>query len=245
MISGCQNVGAKYTAKELIQGESRSAFQDELEAYLKQQMGTRNIHVLLALIRNIAIKDTAGKDQTDGLLATIQKANIEIERQITNRQKTETERKRAELEEVLKLVDVARESVAAETKVKVANILADGEKKAAEIDADRELQVSSIALEIANLDAQTTQILGKAGADVERLRREAEARGAQLMVSAFGTPQAYINYTFARNFKPTELRLIFAGQGTFWTDLKSFEQAGASQLLQQHPAPPSDSPPRR
>lgn len=237
MISACQNEGARYTAKELIQGSTRSAFQDALERSLESQVARRNIHVLLALIRNIAIKDTAGKDATDGLLATIQKANIEIERQITNKQKTETERKRAELEQALKLVDVARENVVADTKVKVANLLADGQKTAAEIDAQRELDIASIAQQIASIEAQTTQILGKAGADVERMKNEAEAKGAKMLIDAFGNPQAYNNYVFAKNFEPTELRLIFAGPGTFWTDLRSFQEIGASQVMQQTAVP--------
>ena len=50
------------------------------------------MHMLLALIRNITIKDNTGKDQTDGLLATIQRANIEIESELTNKQKTHTGR---------------------------------------------------------------------------------------------------------------------------------------------------------
>jgi hypothetical protein len=231
MISACQNEGAKYTAKELIQGSTRSNFQVALEKSLDAQVSPRNVHVLLALIRNIAIRDTTGKVATDGLLATIQKANIEIERQLTNKQKTETERKRAELEQALKLVDVARETVAAETKVKVANLLADGQKTAAELDAQRELEVSAIAQEIATLEAQTTQILGKAGADVERLKNDAQAKGAKLLIDAFGSPQSYNNYIFAKNFAPDDLRLIFAGPGTFWTDLKSMQDIGAAKIV--------------
>ena len=75
--------------------------------------------------------------------------------------------------------------------------------------------------------------LGKAAADVERLKKEAEAKGAKMMVDAFGSPQAYNQYVFAKSFQPQELRLIFAGPGTFWTDLKSFEQIGASQMVKQ------------
>ena len=233
MISACQNEGSKYTAKELIQGSSRSKFQDDLSASMEKQVASRNIHVLLALIRNIAVKDATGQDQTEGLLATIQRANVEVERQITNRQKTETEKKRAELEQANKLVDVARETVASETKVKVANILAEGQKKAAEIDAQRELTVAAVQLEISALEAQTTQILGKAGADVDRLKNEAEAKGAKLLIDAFGSPQAYNSYIFAKNFQPTDLRLIFAGPGTFWTDLKSFQEIGATKMIEQ------------
>jgi hypothetical protein len=78
-----------------------------------------------------------------------------------------------------------------------------------------------------------------------------------MLVEAFGSPQAYNQYILAKNFEPQELRLIFAGPGTFWTDLKTFEQIGASQMIheqqqeqqrqpqpQQQPAPQA-RPPRR
>src|SRR5207244_3674621 len=103
---------------------------------LEDQVKSRNIHVLLALIRNIAIKDTTGKDQTMGLLATIQQANIEIERDLTNKQATTTAMTKASLEQALKLVDVAKENVASDSNVKGANIAADGRRTAATIRTD-------------------------------------------------------------------------------------------------------------
>jgi hypothetical protein len=236
MKAACQNVGAKYTSKELIQGTTRSKFQDELSDSLEKTVASRNVHVLLALVRNITIKDNTGKDQTGGLLATIQRANIEVERDITNKQKTLTAVTAAKLEEALKSIDVARETVASETNVKVANIMAEGAKQAAEITAQRDLDVARINLEISKLDAQRTQILGKATAEVARMKNEAEAKGAKMLIDAFGTPQAYNSYIFAKNFDPKDLKLIFAGPGTFWTDLKTFEQiGGAQQILQEQP----------
>lgn len=233
MKAACQNVGAKYTSKELIQGATRSKFQDELSASLETTVQSRKVHVLLALIRNISIKDTSGKDATNGLLATIQRANIEIERDLTNKQKTQTAMIAAKLEQSLKQVDVAKETVASDTGVKTANIAADGAKQAAEIDAQRDLDVASINLEISQLDAKRTQILGKAQADVARLKNDAEAKGAKMLVDAFGSPQAYNLYTFAKAFEPKDLKLIYAGPGTFWTDLKTFEQVGAAQVIRQ------------
>jgi hypothetical protein len=232
MKAACQNEGGKYTAKELIQGTTRSKFQDDLSESLAQQVESRNVHVLLALVRNISIKDTNGRDATNGLMATIQQANIEVEMNLTNQQKTATATVKANLQQALKLVDVARETVASDTNVKVANILADGQKKAAEIDADRDLQIASINLDVANQQAQSTQILGKAAANVDQMKRDAESAGQKLMVQALGSPQAYNMYTFAKGFEPTDLRLIFAGPGTFWTDLKSFPELTAGQDLQ-------------
>lgn len=240
MIAACKNLGSKYSALMLIQGVTRSVFQDDLIKSLDEQVAGRNIHVLLALIRNITVKDATGKDQTQGLLATIQRANIEIERDLTNKQKTLTATVAASLEEGLKQIDVAREMIAAETNVKVANILAEGQKQAAQIDAQRELDVAAINLEIAQLEAQRTQILGKAQADVQRMKKESEAKGAKMLVEALGSPAAYNRYIFARSFKPDEMRLIFAGPGTFWTDLKTFQDTAAAKLMnqtQQKPKP--------
>jgi hypothetical protein len=172
-----------------------------------------------------------------GLLGTIQRANIEVERDLTFKQQTQTATVQAELEQANKLVDVNRETVSSETKVKVADLLAQGQKKAAEIDAQRELTVAQIDLEVAKLTSQRTEILGKAAADVEQMKQEAEAQGAKLLVNALGSPEAYNRYTFAKNFEPTDVRLIFAGPGTFWTDLKTFEQVGASKLIQQQAMP--------
>lgn len=232
MKAACQNEGARYSAKELIQGSTRSEFQDALSKSLEKHMESRNVHVLLALIRNITVRDNTGKDQTTGLLATIQQTNIEIEKDLTNQQKTTTATKKATLEQEEKLIDIARETVAGDTKVKTAGLQAEGEKKAAEIDAQRELDVADIEKQIAELDAKRTQIMGKAMADVERMKNEAEAKGAKLMIDAFGTPQSYNLYIFAKSFEPKDLRLIFAGPGTLWTDLKSFEQVGATKLIE-------------
>ena len=231
--AACQNVGANYRAQDLIQGETREKFVDALSESLKAQLEPRRIHLLLALIRNIEIKDSRGTDQTQGLLATIQQANIQIEKELTNRQKTLTATTAAQYEEALKLVDVAREEVASETNVKVANILANGQKKAAEIEAGREVEVATVQQQVATLEAQRTQIMGKAAADVDRLKNEAEAKGAKMMVDAFGSPAAYNQYIFAKSFEPQELRLIFAGPGTFWTDLKSFQEIGGATRMME------------
>jgi regulator of protease activity HflC (stomatin/prohibitin superfamily) len=242
MKAACQNEGSKYSAVELIRGLTRSQFQDDLSDALSRQVTPRHVLILLALVRDISIKDTSGNDATSGLLATIQRANIEVERQLTNEQKTATASKEAELQQALKLVDVARETVAAESNVKVATTLAEGRKSAAEIDADRDLQTATIQLNVAQLDAQRVSILGQANADVQRMKNEADAKGAKMMVDAFGSPKAYNEYTFAKNFQPTDLRLIFAGQGTFWTDLKSFQDVGASKMIQSEPEVPATMP---
>ncbi len=231
MKAACQNEGGRYSAKQLIQGATRIAFQDALSASLEQQVKARNLHILLALIRNIAIRDGHGADATGGLLATIQQADIEKERDLTNQQRTQTAAVQATLDQALKLVDVARETVTSETRVKVANIGAEGAKQAAQITAQQAVDVAGLDLQVAQLDAKRTQILGKAGADVTQMNADAEATGNRMLVEALGSPAAYNRYTFAKAFDPADLRLIVAGPGTFWTDLKTFEQVGAAKVI--------------
>jgi regulator of protease activity HflC (stomatin/prohibitin superfamily) len=231
MKAACQNEGGKFTAKELIQGNTRSKFQDDLTDSLNSEVAGRHLKVLLALVRNVVITDSGGNDQTMGLLATIQQANIEVERDLTNKQQTQTAMVAAQLQQAQRQVDVARETVAAETNVKVAQLLADGQKQAAQIAAQQELEVAQIERQVAQLDAQRTEILGTANAQVVQMKADAQAKGAKILVDALGSPQAYNLYTFAQNFQPTDLRLIFSGPGTFWTDLKSFpELAGAKSM---------------
>ena len=100
-----------------------------------------------------------------------------------------------------------------------------------QIDAQAALEVAAIQQEVAQLEARRTEILGQANADVERFKKDAEAQGYELLVGAFGSGHAYNMYTFAENFQPESIRLFFAGDGTFWTDLSRFEELGAAKLL--------------
>ena len=137
------------------------------------------------------------------------------------------------------LVDVAKETVASDTNVKVANIHGRRQEEGGRDRGAARPRRREDRPRDRQLDAQRTQILGKAEADVERLKNEAEAKGAKMLVDAFGSPQAYNHYIFAKNFEPKDLRLIFAGPGTFWTDLKTFEQVGGAQnVLAEQQQPP-------
>lgn len=238
----CRNIGSTYAARDFIQGEKREQFQRALTAELQHICRGKNLEVLIALVREIEVHaplaGPEGGEVTEDLKRTIQESFIAIESQLTKVKQREAAAVKAKLEEERKKVDIAREIVKAETRVMVANILAEAEKGAAEIDAQAQLEVATIQQEVALLDAQRIEILGQAGADVQRMKRESEAKGYQMLIDAFGSGQAYNLYTFAENFKPDSIRLFFAGDGTFWTDLSRFEELGAAKLLQ----PASDSP---
>ncbi|MHC5108501.1 MAG: SPFH domain-containing protein [Planctomycetota bacterium] len=237
----CRNIGSTYAARDFIQGEKRERFQIALTSELQRVCREKNIEILLALIREIEVHAPIGSGEdaevTEDLKRTIQQSHIAIENQITKAKQRDAAATRAQLEEERKKVDIARETIRAETRVMVANILAEGEKQAAEIDAQAELEVATIQQEVATLDANRIEILGQANADVERMSKDAEAQGFEMLVNALGGGDAYNLFTFADNFSPKSIRMIFAGDGTFWTDLKSFENVGAAKILQSKTPP--------
>lgn len=239
----CRNIGSTYAARDFIQGEKREMFQRALTAELQRICRAKNLEVLLALVREIEVHAPAagatGGEVTEDLKRTIQQSFIAIESQLTKVKQREAATVRAKLEEEKKKVDIARETIKADTRVMVANILAEGDKRAAEIDAQGQLEVATIQQEVARLAAQRIEILGQARADVEKMKKESEAKGYQMLVNAFGSGHAYNLYTFAENFQPESIRLFFAGDGTFWTDLSRLEQLGAAKLLRPTAEPTS------
>jgi regulator of protease activity HflC (stomatin/prohibitin superfamily) len=242
MRSICRNVGSEYESTDFIRGEKRELYQQEVTETLRRVCQERDIEILIALIHNIAVRGSPEAEQ-DGmdLKGTIQRGYIAREQDLTKQAQRETAKVRADLETAKVAVDIAREQINAETRKKVAQIKAEGEKQAQEINAQRDLEVAEIERQIAELDAAKTRLLGKARADVEQLRNQAEADGKRLMIEAFGTGSAYNLYTFAENFAPESIRLIFAGPGTFWTDLTRLQDAAGMKLLdstekpEQHP----------
>ena len=243
----CRNIGSTYAARDFIHGEKREQFQRDLTAELQRVGRRKNIEILLALVREIEVhaptSGIVGDEPTEDLKRTIQESYVAIEKQITNDKQREAAVVRARLEVERKKVDIARETIRGESRVMVANVLAEGEKRAAEVDAQADLDVAGIQEEVAILDAQRIEILGLANADVERMKNEAEAEGYEMLVNAFGGGEAYNLYTFAENFKPDSIRLFYAGEGTFWTDLTRFEELGAARLLQRESGAQRTQPP--
>lgn len=239
----CRNIGSTYAARDFIQGEKRELFQKALTAELQRVCRLKHIEILLALVREIEVHapagGPAGGEVTEDLKRTIQQSYVAIESQLTKEKQRAAATVRAQLEEERKKVDIARETIQADTRVLVANILAEGDKTAAQVDAQAELEVAQIQREVAEYDAKRVEIIGKAKADVEKMKNDAKASGYEMLVSAFGSGHAYNLYTFAENFAPESIQLFYAGEGTFWTDLSRFEQVGAAKLLQ--PQPPTSS----
>lgn len=228
----CRNIGSDYVSTDFIEGEKREQYQQQVTDTLKKVCRERNLEVLIALIHNIEVHADGASEQED-LKETIQRGFIAREQDLTRQKQRETAKVLAELEAAEAAVPVAREVVASDTRIRVAELQAEGRKQAEQIDAQRDLDVAKIERDIAEIEAETQRVLGRAEAEVERLLNQAEADGKRMFVEAFGTGNAYNLYTFAQQFSPDSIRLIFAGEGTFWTDLTNLQDAASMELLRR------------
>ena len=229
----CRIVGSEYESTDFIRGEKREQYQRAVTETLQRVAAERDIEILIALIQNFEVQGGTEAGTEADLKTTIQRGYIAVEEEQTRQKQRETAMVKADLETAKVQIEVAREQIVAETRKKVAEIMAEGEKKAQEIDAQRDLDVARIEKQIAQLDAEKTRVLGKAEADVEKLKNQADADGKRMLIDAFGSGRAYNLYTFADTFEPESIRLIFAGEGTFWTDLSRLQDAAALELLKQ------------
>ena len=228
----CRNIGSEYVSTDFIQGDKREQYQKAVTETLQRVCRERNIEILIALIQNIEVRGgSAVEAEGLDLKQTIQRGFIAAEEDVTKQKQRETAMVRADLEAARAAIEVAREQITADTRKKAAEIKAEGQKKAEEIDAQRDLEVAQIERKIAELEAEQTRVLGRAETDVERLRNQAEAEGKAMMVQAFGSGQAFNMYMFSQSFAPESIRLIFAGEGTFWTDLTRVQDVAGLELL--------------
>ena len=156
-------------------------------------------------------------------------AQLKREQMLTNNEIEETAKVEAKVEIQKSLVDLEIEQVKADTRVLRADIKADSEKRIGEFEAETKLMVNKIELEIQKIRTQLTNIHSLAQAEVIDFRGRKEANLAESYIEAFGGPDAYNAYTFAINALPENklpVKIIHAGEGTLWTDLKSGQSSG-------------------
>lgn len=206
--------GSYYKARDFIDGEGRLKFQNEMTAELVRTLGERHILVHNAIIRHVEVPD--------GILSPIQAASEAKEQDLTNRERQNTARKQAELNTRLAKVDQLRKEVEQETDKKVATIAADTKRLVAQLEAETKLTVAGLDLERAHIQAKTTQTLGEAQVKADFLVSNEEALGIRRRAEVFRSPATLADLTFVERLNPNlSIRLLHAGEGTLWTDLKT------------------------
>ncbi len=222
----CRNNGSKLGAVELLEGESRQEFQEATKVEFKEVLAAKGITLLEGVIRHIYIPQD--------IRLPIQNAYIADERKLALQQKQLTTRTEAMLKEATSMVELESEKIRVDTKKQVAKRMAEGEKTAQETIAETLQLVAVIDKETAQLEADANVLLGEAQAKVKQMAEEATADKFRLAVEAFGDPKAYNQWVFANGLpKDLQLHLLYAGDGTFWTDLKGFSETLLGRQTQQ------------
>jgi hypothetical protein len=225
----CRLHGSKRGAVDLLVGDTREAFQTETSEELESVLASKGLTLLFGLTRHIYVPAQVREP--------IQRAKIADELTKTREQEQLTAKAQADLTEAKAKVTLEERRTSASTAKLVAELEAEGEKKAKEIEATTAKLIAEIDARTAAIAAQSTTLLGEAGARSVELMREAEADKFRQYVKALGGPDAYNRYVFAEGL-PANLRLaiFYAGPGTFWTDLKGLEQTLLGKLASDSPA---------
>ena len=210
----CRNNGSKLGAVELLVGDSRLDFQTKTSKEFEAVLADKGVTLLYGLVRHIYIPQE--------VRFPIQESYIADELKLTRDQEKETAKIEANLREAEMMIDLGAEKVRVETTKLAANIKAEGAKKSKEIDAEKRQMVAAVDKQIAELEAQKIVVLGEANAKAEQMQQEARAAKFALAVEAFGDGNAFIRWQFAQGLPDKiDLRLLYAGEGTLWTDLKN------------------------
>ncbi|MEX0728563.1 MAG: SPFH domain-containing protein [Planctomycetaceae bacterium] len=232
----CRNMGSKVGAVDLLVGETRQGFQDETTESFKKVLEEKELSLLYGLVRHMYIPRE--------VRIPIQLSNIANELKLTRDQEQLTAKTEATLREEEQKVELESQRTELETGKLVAEAIAEGQKVAEQTKAETQKKVATIARETAELDAQAVVLLGRADADAEKLMQEAKSQKFQLAVEAFGSGEAYNQWVFASGLPDDiQLNLLYAGQGTFWTDLKGFTDVMLGRQVKQDEATSEYSPP--
>jgi hypothetical protein len=213
----CRMHGSKRGAVDLLVGDKREEFQTDTAEELDKVLASKNLTLLFGLTRHIYVPAQVREP--------IQRKYIADELTKTREQEQLTAKAQADLTEAKAKVVLEERRTKAETGKLVAETAAEGEKKSKLIAAETEKLKAEIDAKTAAIQADITTTLGEASAKKVELANQAEADKFRQYVETLGGPEAYNRYVFAEGL-PNEMRLgiFYAGPGTFWTDLKGFEQ---------------------
>ena len=207
----CRNNGSRYKAVELLVGTDREEFQQSIVEQFHRVLNDKEITLLYGLVRHIYIPRDVRKP--------IQTAFIADELKLTREQEQITAKEEGTFRQAEKQVDLEKRRVEVDTSRLVAAKKAEGNRKAEGIRATTGKLAAAIQKETAELLAQAREIEGEAENKGKQMVEEAKAGRFKLAVEAFGSPAAYNNWIFATGLPDDiELKLIYAGQGTLWTD---------------------------
>lgn len=218
--------GSTFGAVDFIVGDKREEFQRAFQETIESTLKEKKLQVDLALVQDTLVPDN--------ISGPIQDSRIAAEWNITNTEKTKTEAKKAELDEMVGKINQVEQVVEYETQRLEGNLVAEQQKEVNQIAAEARLKVAELARQTAIIRADIRRKLGGAEATVVELKGRAEGDGYAQQVQAAGTPADYNAMRFAQQLpNRIKLSLIYAGSGTLWTDLDKAANVAPLELLKQ------------
>ncbi|MEQ9070605.1 MAG: SPFH domain-containing protein [Gimesia chilikensis] len=237
----CRNNGSEYKAVQLLVGSDREVYQKTCLDQFHSVLDDKEITLLYGLVRHVYIPKQVREP--------IQRAFIADELKLTREEEQSTAKEEARLREAENKVELATDTVNADTEKQVEEAKAGGQREAAKIEAETEKLVAAIDKETEELKAQAVTILGEATNEGKKMVEEAKSDRFRRAGDAFGSPQAYNNWYFATNLPDNvELNFLYAGEGTLWTDMNKanggFGVRGIIPLKSDSTAPTQQRPTR-
>ncbi|MBS1370629.1 MAG: hypothetical protein HPZ91_11800 [Lentisphaeria bacterium] len=206
--------GSSYRAQDFIMGEGRETFQYDLSQVLGETLAGRSILVHNAIIRNV--------DIPINILSPIRAVSLAREQNLTNESLQGTAKKLAELNIETELIEQRRREVGQETEKLVARIAAERDQAVAQLKAETELTVAGLKLRKSEILAKIARLKGETEVKTRFLVNNESARGELLKAEALGGAAKLSELKMVDSLNPqVETRIIYAGPGTLWTDLKS------------------------
>ncbi|MBR2839341.1 MAG: hypothetical protein IKE55_11185 [Kiritimatiellae bacterium] len=239
ILSVSRMKGSGYKAREFIDGEGRQKFQKEMTDELVKILGEKSILVRNAIVRHVEVPGD--------ILQPIQETSIAKEQDLTNKTQQDTAKKQALLNAELAMVDQFRRETEQETEKVTATIAANMRKDVAGIAADAQLKVAEINLEATKIRAEIVRTKGEAEAKARFLVENEKALGMKRRAEVFKEPGTLADLQFVDSLSPDlSIRVIHAGEGTLWTDLKgsalALPSSAAPKAVKAPNAPAAGSP---
>ena len=214
ILSVTRMKGSSYKAQDFIVGEGREIFQNNLRSELEQVLREKSIVVHNAIIRNVTIPTN--------ILKPIQEASLAVEQNLTNYSLQETAKIEAELNLHTAMIEQKRREIEQETCKITAEIAAQQKQSVALIAAETELEVAQLQLKRSELEAARTKLKGETEVKVAFMRDNEKALGVEMKAGALGSSGVMADLLLVEKLNPNvKLQVIYAGDGTLWTDLKS------------------------
>ncbi|MBI3819610.1 MAG: hypothetical protein HY286_13025 [Planctomycetes bacterium] len=183
--------GSNYRSREFVEGDSRERFQEEFFHKLRDELETKHVRVLLALVRNIEVPEAVRKP--------IQLSKIAVEEELTNRVRTETAKVQTQLNEIRATVEIESVKVRAETEKLALEEASRGTAEAARLQAETKVKVSEMDAEAAKLRGESKKVLGIATAEVAAMHGHNNSEALRKRFEPFGDANAYGLWRFAES----------------------------------------------